>query len=135
MKLSNEHKILIYCLEELEDSGRSNNGYIFNFEKDDLYKVNDKFSVNYSFTELEVIIKKGLANDLFTYVYISARLDAIKITDIGLGIAKSKKRELQDYSEKSFLRKFSDKIQEHSGFVSLMAIVISLFSLIQSFWK
>lgn len=130
MKLSDEYKVLIYCLESLEAEGATRKVYEFNFNEETLKKINTKFTSDFSLKELEEVVKKSISNNYLEYMYFGEKMSSVRITDMGIGIARSKRKEFVAYSEKSFLTKLSDKVQAHSGLMSLIAIAVSFASLI-----
>ena len=115
MKLLNEYKILIYCLEFLEKEGLTLRECFFYGDEKFLLNINNRFHKNINYEELQDLIKKNISHGHLERPYVGdSGVIEFRITERGLGIAKSKKKALQEYSETGFLKKLSDKVQAHT---------------------
>lgn len=136
VKIASEYLILIHCLEELEREGHPAGAVFFSFDEDELKKVNERFALNYSVDGWNRVINKCMTNSWLSYRAIGDKyFHNMKITDQGLGIARSKRRELAELQSKTWLMKISDSAQRHSGLIALLALLVSIGAMIISLVK
>lgn len=70
-----------------------------------------------------------LANEWVKHTVMGRKYNQLRLTTTGVGVVKSKQRQIESHANRSVLKKVSDYVNDHSGIFVLLSFVVSLFSL------
>ena len=92
--------------------------------------LNSNYNIHLTLEECRKIADTCFANDWLEQTRTGTKYDKLRLTDTGFDIVKSKLAEEERLENRSFLKRISDYVNDHSGIVALLSLIVSLFSLV-----
>jgi|GEM_PF-662970 len=100
---------------------------------EDIY---EKTRISITENELQQVADICLANSWVNHATMgSGKYGNLQLTTIGIGVAKSKKKQSEILSKKSILKKSSDYIEEHKGLFIFLGFVVAVVGLIINYYR
>lgn len=130
-KQPSEFDILEVFTQEMDAKGVNRKFIQFDIDE----KMAEKISMNYkspmSIDEVKKLADKCLANEWLEHTTIgTGQYGHLNLTTTGVGVIRSRQRKNEMLSQRSFLKKTSDFIEDHKGIFIAIGSAIALTSLI-----
>jgi len=90
--------------------------------------LNEKLRDKLSLKDTERLADICFANGWIKLTTMGSKYNNLQLTATGLGIVKSKIRQIQDLRSRSVLKKFADYIDDHKGLFILLSFLVSFLS-------
>ena len=124
-------KIILYCfVDEMERTGRTYKAVHCSFTPDELKLINEKYSIQMSLEEMEKTLNRLLANEYIKHITLNGQFQNLGITPKGVGIVKSLRKKEEQRQNRTFIKKFSDAITEHSGILTIIGVSLTILGFI-----
>jgi len=104
--------------------------YYENIDDKFINTLNSNYNIHLTLEECRKIADICLANDWLEQTTMGTKYDRLRLTDTGFDIVKSKLAEEERLENRSFLKRKSDYVNDHSGIVALLSLIVSLLSLV-----
>lgn len=114
----------------MENEGINRKLVSFNIDEELVNEIYETTGIQYSINELESATDKCLAHEWIDHSSIGEKYHSLRITEKGVGIVRSKRRQEADKKNRSVIKKISDYIEEHKGIFIFLAFTIALTSLL-----
>jgi hypothetical protein len=94
-------------------------------------EINGKEGINYSLRDFEAATDKCLANEWLERKYMGCSMYSnLAITQKGLGVVRSKRRQEELKKSRSWLKKISDFIEDHKGLFIVLGFLLAIATFI-----
>lgn len=122
--------ILTNVVDYMEKSGV--NRKLVNFEIDEnlINEIYEASGHQYSMAELTSAADKCFAHEWIENRSIGTKYSYLGITEKGVGIVRSKRKQELDKKNRKLLKKISDYIEDHKGLFLFLGVAVALASLI-----
>jgi hypothetical protein len=127
-----EYDLLESAVIYMEKEGVKPNLVIFNIDHQQIEDIYDNTGREYSIDQLEKAADYCIVHGLIDQRSISDQYTELRLTEKGIGIIRSKRKQQEILRNRSLLKKLSDFIEEHKGLFVFLSATIALITLILS---
>jgi hypothetical protein len=127
--------VLTHIVDIMEKNGATHKLVSFDIDENLVNEIYDGSGHQYSISELQTAADKCLAHEWIEHRSIGEKYSHLCITEKGVGIVRSKRKQDLDRKSRNTLKKTSDYIEEHKGLFMLLSFVVALVALIISYGK
>lgn len=124
-----EFKILNHVIDFMESKGLTHKTVWVSIDEELVEKVNAENKSAYTLDELKRAADKCLANEWLERVEISGGYGSLRITQKGLGAARSRRKIEALRESRSIFKKTSDYIEDHKGLIMVLGFLVALAAL------
>lgn len=130
-KKVSEEDILMVFVGVMEARGENRKLVRLDVDIGMLERINRAKGSNIDLEQLHRIADRCLANEWLEHTTISAgKYGDLSLTTTGLGIVRSRQRKEEANTNRSWLKKLSDYIENHKGFFMLLGAVVAISGLL-----
>ncbi len=122
--------ILSNVVDWMEKNGSTHNTVSFAIDESLVNEIYEDSGRQYSITELETAADKCLAHEWIAHRSLGAKYSSLTITEKGLGIVRSKRKQESDRKNRKILKKISDYIEDHKGLFVFLGLAVAVATLI-----
>lgn len=116
--------------DAMETEGVNHKIYRTNIGNDFVTTLNSNIKASLSLEECQKLADICVANDWLEHTVMGGKYIQLRLTTTGVGIVKSKLKQIENLEKRSFLKRISDYVNDHSGVFLLLSLAVSLFSLV-----
>ena len=121
--------ILNNVVDFMEKEGANRKVVTFGIDEKLVNEIYEATGSQYSLSELEEATDKCFAHEWIEHASLSGKYLSLRITEKGVGIVRSRRRQEADKNNRPFLKKTSDYIEDHKGLFVFLGFTIALASL------
>jgi hypothetical protein len=114
----------------MEKGGVSHKIFRANIDDEFVAALNSTIKGSLSLEDCQKIADICLANEWLEHTVMGGKYNKLRLTTTGVGVVKSKLKQIESLGKRSFLKRISDYVNDHSGVFVLLSIVVSIFSLV-----
>lgn len=115
----------------MEKNGTIRHALFFDIDEKLVNEIYDFTGKQYSLQELKIAADKCFAHEWIEHRSLGAQYGSLGITEKGLGVVRSKRKQESDKRGRSALKKISDYIEDHKGLFVFLGLVIALVTVAQ----
>lgn len=124
------YEILKVFYQKMIDSGSTYKCINMDIDAGFVENLHQVSKIKMDLEDLQSEIDKCLANEWIEHAEMGFQYNSLRLTTTGLGLVKSKNRKLEECIKRSYLKRLSDYIEDHSGIFVLFSFIVSFFSLL-----
>lgn len=125
-----EFNILNHIIDYMEATGSTYKTIIITIDQELVDQINNDNGTNYTLDELKKATDKCFAHEWIKPISMgSDRYSQLRITQKGIGVARSKRKSEELKKSRSILKKLSDYIEDHRGLFIVFGFLIALITL------
>ena len=129
-----EYDFLDLFYQEMLERGQPINLVFLSVDARMLCYINEKFKISVTQDGLQEIADICLANSWIEYMTLNGQYRDLQLTTTGFGVVKSKRKQVEQLSNRSIFKKTSDYIEDHKGLFVLFGFIIGLAGLFIKFY-
>ena len=127
-----EYDLLESAVIYMEKEGVKPNLVIFNIDHEQIEDIYDNTGREYSIDQLKKAADYCFVHGFIDHRSISDKYSELRLTEKGMGIVRSKRKQQEILRNRSLLKKLSDYIEDHKGLFVFLSATIALVTLILS---
>ncbi|MEB3310900.1 MAG: hypothetical protein VKJ02_11760 [Snowella sp.] len=131
----NEYDFLDLFYQEMLERGQPINLIVLSIDARMVCSINEKFKISVTQNSLQKIADICLANSWIKYISLGGQYRNLQLTTTGFGVVKSKRKQVEQLSNRSIFKKASDYIEDHKGLFILFGFIIGLAGLFINFYR
>lgn len=125
-----EFLILDNVVRFMEKEGVTRDLVFFGIDEQLVNEIYDLSGKQFSVVELQKAADVCLAHEWIRHTSIGKKYQRLAITEKGVGIVRSKRKQEIEKKSRTLLKKTSDYIEEHKGLLTFLGVVIAIVTLI-----
>ena len=122
--------ILSNIVDYMEREGLTRDAVSFQVDEDLINEIYEAYQQRYSLSELQKSVDKSVAHEWIKHLSIGEKYSYLGITDKGVGIVRSIRKQAFERKNRKPLKKVSDYIEDHKGLMVFLGFVVTLTTLI-----
>ncbi|MCX4188352.1 hypothetical protein OMP95_10890 [Methylophaga sp. OBS4] len=122
--------ILNNVFDFMEEKGVNRKAVSFGIDEELVNEVYEATGVQYSLNELQKAADKCLAHEWIEHTTLGDKYTSLRVTEKGIGIVRSKRKQEAEKNNRPVLKKVSDYIEEHKGLFVFLGFTVALASLL-----
>jgi hypothetical protein len=129
-----EYDFLDLFYQEMLERGQPINLVLLSVDDRMMRYINEKLKISLTQDCLQEIADICLANSWIEYMTLNGQYRDLQLTTTGFGVVKSKRKQVEQLSNRSIFKKTSDYIEDHKGLFVLFGFIIGLAGLFIKFY-
>ncbi len=125
-----EYDLLDFYYQRMLDEGSGRNLVRFSIDNQLVEIIYEKTDHSLSESELQKLADVCLANNWLEHTSMAGKYGNLCLSTTGLGIATAKRRQKEIESNKSFLKKTSEYIEDHKGLFLLLGALVAIVGVV-----
>jgi len=122
--------ILNHVVTYMEKEGANRKNVDFNIDEDLVTEISTSTREKYTLSELKEAADKCFAHEWIEHASMAGKYRSLRITEKGVGIVRSKRRQELEKKNRPLLKKVSDYIEDRRGLFIFLGFTIALTSLL-----
>lgn len=130
-----EYDLLESIVIFMEKEGTNYKTVTFNIDNDQVEEIYDFIGKEYTIEQLEGAVDICLAHEWIEHRSMSGKYNNLGLTEKGIGVVRSKRKQKEILNNRTLLKKTSDYIEDHKGLFVFLSFTIALTSLLITVYK
>lgn len=125
-----EYHLLESIVMFMEREGINHKVVTFNIDHDQVEEIYDFLGKEYTIEQLKQAADICIAHEWIKHTSMSGKYNSLGLTEKGIGVVRSKRKQAEILKNRTLLKKASDYIEDHKGLFVFLSFTIALTSLL-----